>query len=68
MNFMKLFAIFLAASLLSGCGWFERKFTANITGYAVICVKETKVTYVQAPSGFAPLYTLDGRLVECDNH
>lgn len=65
---MKTLALFLLAVSLTGCGWFERKFTANITGYAVICVKETKVSYVQAPSGFAPLYTLDGRLVECDNH
>lgn len=65
---MKTLVLFLLAVSLTGCGWFERKFTANITGYAVICVKETKVSYVQAPSGFAPLYTLDGRLVECDNH
>ena len=29
----------VAATLSSGCGWFERKVTANITGHAVTCVE-----------------------------
>ncbi len=62
---MKKLLIVGLALALTGCGWFDRKVVANLTGYSTMCVKETGVTYVQGPSGLAPLYTADGKLVAC---
>lgn len=63
----KIATLIILSFALTGCGWFERKVTANVMGYSIVCVKETKVRYVQFPSGIAPLYTPDGRLVLCDS-
>ena len=50
----------------AGCGWFDRKIVRNLTGYSILCVKETNVSYVQGPSGLAPLVSLpDGKPVPC---
>lgn len=53
----------LAAALLGGCGWFERKVTANITGYATTCVDG--VSYLQFPSGVTVQYDRAGRIKTC---
>lgn len=50
---------------LTGCGWFDRKIVANLTGYTTLCVKETNVQYVQGPSGLAPLVDVNGKPVAC---
>lgn len=62
---MKKVLIIALALTMTGCGWFDRKITANLTGYATTCVKETGVLYVQGPSGMAPLYDINGKLVAC---
>ncbi|HYF17569.1 MAG TPA: hypothetical protein VEA40_06840 [Ramlibacter sp.] len=53
----------VAATLSSGCGWFERKVTANITGHAVTCVEG--VAYLQFPSGVTVQYDRSGRIKTC---
>lgn len=53
----------LCAAMLTGCGWFERKVVANVTGFSKVCVEG--VTYLQFPSGVTPQYTVDGKLVSC---
>jgi len=60
----KMFLIIFSLPLLSGCGEIERNI-AQITGYSIICVKETGTSYVQFPSGVAPLMTKDGDIVPC---
>jgi uncharacterized lipoprotein len=50
-------------TLMSGCGWFERKVTANITGHAVTCVDG--VAYLQFPSGVTVQYDRNGRIKTC---
>lgn len=59
----RVFVIVLTSALLSGCGWFERKFTANITGHAVTCVDG--VAYLQFPSGVTVQYDRSGRIKTC---
>ena len=54
--------VLLAAST-GGCGWFERKVTANITGHAVTCVEG--VSYLQFPSGVTVQYDRSGRIKTC---
>jgi hypothetical protein len=41
---MKIMLVAVAALTLSGCGWFDRKIVANVTGYSKICVEG--VTYL----------------------
>ena len=53
----------LLASLLSGCGWFDRKVTANLTGYSTSCVDG--VRYLQFASGVTVQYDRDGRVRTC---
>lgn len=56
----------LAAALalaLTGCGWFERKVTANVTGHAVACIEG--VRYLQFPSGVTVQYDRDGKVRTC---
>jgi hypothetical protein len=60
---MKLVLIGLSALALTGCGWYERRVVANITGYSKICVEG--VTYLQFSSGVTPQVNLDGRPVSC---
>lgn len=55
--------LLVASTLLSGCGWFERKVTANITGHAVTCVEG--VAYLQFPSGVTVQYDRSGRIKTC---
>lgn len=51
------------AALVSGCGWFDRKVTANITGHAVACVDG--VAYLQFASGVTVQYDRNGRIKTC---
>jgi hypothetical protein len=60
---MKTFVLFLAAAALSGCGWFDRKVTANLTGHSVSCVDG--VRYLQFASGVTVQYGPDGRVRTC---
>lgn len=60
-----LVLITVAALSLGGCGWFDRV-SASVTGYSLICVKEKGVMYVQFPSGAAPLYDKDNKIVTCE--
>lgn len=55
--------ILAISTLASGCGWFERKVTANITGHAVTCVEG--VAYLQFPSGVTVQYDRSGRIKTC---
>jgi hypothetical protein len=59
----RVYFIVLISTLMSGCGWFERKFTANITGHAVTCVEG--VAYLQFPSGVTVQYDRNGRIKTC---
>lgn len=59
----RIVLLLLASSLVSGCGWFERKVTANVTGYAVSCVDG--VAYLQFPSGVTVQYDRSGRIKTC---
>jgi hypothetical protein len=59
----RLFCILLIGASLGGCGWFERKVTANITGHAVTCVDG--VAYLQFPSGVTVQYDRSGRIKPC---
>lgn len=60
---MKILLVVLMASMLSGCGWFERKFVANITGYSKICIDG--VSYLQFPSGATVQLDATGKPVTC---
>ena len=60
---IKMILIAALAATLTGCGWYERKVVANITGYSKICVEG--VTYLQFTSGVTPQVNLDGRPVTC---
>jgi hypothetical protein len=55
--------VLLAGLSMAGCGWFERKVTANITGHAVTCVDG--VAYLQFPSGVTVQYDRSGRIKTC---
>lgn len=59
-------AIFALLTLFAatGCGQIQRV-NANLTGYSIICVKETGVKYVQFPSGVARLDDQNGNPVKC---
>lgn len=59
----RLLAIALVSLPLAGCGWFERKVTANVTGHAVSCIEG--VRYLQFPSGVTVQYDRDGRVRTC---
>jgi hypothetical protein len=59
----RILALVLATSSIAGCGWFERKVTANITGHAVTCVEG--VAYLQFPSGVTVQYDRSGRIKTC---
>ncbi len=59
----RLIVICLASTALAGCGWFERKVTANVTGHAVTCIDG--VRYLQFPSGVTVQYDRDGRIRTC---
>jgi len=61
---MKIVLIGLAVLALTGCGWFDRKIVANVTGYSKICVEG--VTYLQFPSGVTPQLSVEGRPVTCN--
>jgi len=60
---IKMILIAALAATLTGCGWYERKVVANITGYTKICVEG--VTYLQFSSGATPQLNIDGRPVAC---
>jgi hypothetical protein len=56
--------VVLSVVLLTGCGWFDRKIVANVTGYSKTCVEG--VTYLQFPSGVTPQVTIEGKPVSCN--
>jgi hypothetical protein len=55
--------VVLLACALAGCGWFDRKVTANITGYSTSCVDG--VRYLQFASGVTVQYDRDGKVKTC---
>jgi hypothetical protein len=59
----KLLTVLLLSGVLAGCGWFDRKVTANLTGYSTACVDG--VRYLQFPSGVTVQYDRDGRVRTC---
>jgi hypothetical protein len=59
----KAIALILLLSL-AGCGWINRQI-GYITGYSLLCVKETGVTYVQFPTGAAVLVDENGKPQRC---
>jgi hypothetical protein len=61
---MRYVLILAMLPLLSGCGWVNRA-DGYLTGYSFVCVKG--VTYVQFPTGAAPLYSIDGKLIPCSD-
>lgn len=63
---MKISTLLVAVSsavVLSGCGYFDRKF-ASLTGSAESCVDG--VMYLQFASGVTVKYARDGGIVRCD--
>jgi hypothetical protein len=60
---IKMILIAALAATLTGCGWYERKVVANITGYSKTCVEG--VTYLQFSSGVTPQLNLEGLPVAC---
>jgi hypothetical protein len=60
---MKTAVLLLLALALTGCGWFDRKVTANLTGYSTSCIEG--VRYLQFPSGVTVQYERDGRPKAC---
>ena len=60
---MKYACLLVATVLLAGCGWFDRKVTANITGHSVSCIDG--VRYLQFASGVTVQYAADGRIRTC---
>jgi starvation-inducible outer membrane lipoprotein len=60
----KMILIAVLAVTLTGCGWYERKVVANITGYSKTCVEG--VTYLQFSSGATPQVNLEGLPVACN--
>jgi len=60
---VRVLSLIAATSLLAGCGWFERKVTANVTGHAVTCIEG--VRYLQFPSGVTVQYERDGKVKTC---
>ena len=63
---IKTLILLIAISpLLASCGYFNRA-GAKLTGYSTFCVSETRIKYVQGPTGMAPLYNLNGALVACE--
>lgn len=61
---MKKTLAILALLTLTGCGWLNRQI-GYVTGYSLLCVEETGVTYVQFPTGAAVLVDRDGKPVTC---
>ena len=62
---MKKFIILTALLALSGCGWLNRA-GGYITGYSLVCVKETHVQYIQFPTGAAVMVDQSGKPVTCN--
>lgn len=54
----------VATALLSGCGSLNRTI-GFLTGYSILCVKETNVLYVQFPTGAAVLVDKNGVPQQC---
>ncbi len=61
---MKSLIAIVALIALTGCGWLNRQI-GYVTGYSLLCVKETNVYYVQFPTGAAVLVDKDGKPVSC---
>ena len=54
--------ILLTATMLTGCGWFDR-LAAAATGYSRQCIDG--VEYLQFTSGATVAYTIDGKVKVC---
>jgi len=61
--YLKLVTLFVAAIILSGCGYLNRGM-ASISGYTKVCVDG--VTYLQFPSGVAVQVDRTGAPVACN--
>lgn len=60
---MKTIITVVLALSLTGCGWFDRYVTANVTGNAQSCIDG--VMYIQFPSGATVKYKPDGKVWTC---
>lgn len=63
MKKIRMLSLLFVVTTLGGCGWADRYFTANITGYSRECVEG--VSYLQFPSGVTVQYTTDGKIKTC---
>ena len=61
---MKKTLALLALLVLTGCGWVDRGM-AYLTGYQLVCVKETGVQYVVFNTGAAVLVDQNGKPQGC---
>lgn len=59
----KLACLALLASILTGCGWFDRKLAATTGGATRTCVDG--VLYLQFTSGATVAYNPDGTIRRC---
>ena len=55
--------LLIACVILGGCGWFDRKVTANVTGYSQSCING--VSYLQFPSGVTVEWTRESKVKTC---
>jgi hypothetical protein len=59
----QILCVALLASILSGCGWFDRKIAAATGGPSKTCVDG--VLYLQFTSGASVAYNPDGTVKTC---
>lgn len=63
MKKLSILVILMATLLMSGCGFYDRYVTANVTGYSTSCIDG--VSYLQFPSGATVQYNADGTVKKC---
>jgi hypothetical protein len=61
---MRTLSAIAMLAALTGCGYLDRVW-AHIAPYALVCVKETGVMYVQFASGAAVLVDANGKPKAC---
>lgn len=59
----RLVILAVLALSLTGCGWFDRTVTANVTGFSRSCVDG--VEYLQFASGVTVAYNANGTIKTC---
>jgi len=65
MKLTSILALSVLALALTGCGALNRSI-GSLTGYTLVCVKETGVIYLQFPTGAAVLLDKDGKPKACN--